>query len=71
MESRKEERRLVKVNKEGRAENMNHALLLLTPPAHETTIYRQREKGESKKIAVKKTSSQTNSITLSVDSRER
>lgn len=65
-------RRLAKVNKEGRAENMNHALLLLllTPPAHETAIYRQREKGESKKIAAKKTSSETNSVTPRVDSRK-
>lgn len=57
-------RTLLKVNKKGRAENMNHALLLLllTPPAHETAIYRQRDRDRergSKMIATWKTSSKT------------
>lgn len=62
-------RTLLKVNKKGRAENMNHALLLLllTPPAHETAIYRQRDRERgSKMIATWKF--KDNSITLRVDS---
>lgn len=62
-------RTLLKVNKKGRAENMNHALLLLllTPPAHETAIYRQRDRERgSKLIATWKF--KDNSITLRVDS---
>lgn len=59
---------------------MNHALLpllLLTPPAHETAIYRQRkregknERGKSKTIKQRKRSSETNSITRRGDSRKR
>lgn len=60
---------LLKVNKKGSAENMNHALLLLllTPPAHETAIYRQRDRERgSKMIATWKF--KDNSITLRVDS---
>lgn len=62
-------RTLLKVNKKGRAENMNHALLLLllTPPAHKTAIYRQRDRERgSKLIATWKF--KDNSITLRVDS---
>lgn len=54
---------------------MNHALLLLTPPAHETAIYRQRERKrervESKTIAQRRRGLETNSITRRVDSRKR